>query len=55
MLIFVTPASGHKVYLSQLSGAIPSAGVYVTKNKEIERYLKAGILVKKDESKKAKK
>lgn len=55
MQIFVKPVNGFKVYLSELQGPVPPAGLYVTKSKEVYGYIADGFLAEKENKKGSKK
>lgn len=45
MKVFVLPAKGKKVFLSELGKPVPSTGYYVVKNDEVESHLQDGLLL----------
>ena len=42
--VYVIPSDSRKVWLSDLGGPLPENGLYVAKSKEVDEYLKEGMI-----------
>lgn len=49
--VYVTPVKNTRVFVSEINGAIPNSGFYLTRTPELENYIREKLVSVKEDQK----